>query len=182
MEVWWVGNVFKWLVGGGEGSGWGGVLPCPVQLCSGSVCRSSCSGRWEKMSSARAGGQVTSAVGRSRERLRLSFSYTPIKRASVSFTHWLGLKWVTKTSPSSSSSPPSSSAAPRALRLAWNGMIWDYTCRRRSEEFLRLPLVRWLKLFLCFINAASWLLFQGEICIRTFFLLFFCTFLQYSLL
>lgn len=47
------------------------------------------------------------------------------------------------------------SAASRALRLAWNGMIWDFSCRRRSEGFLRLPWVRHLTLLRGFIKAAS---------------------------
>lgn len=43
------------------------------------------------------------------------------------------------------------SAASRALRLAWNGKIWDFSRRQRSGGFLRLPWVRYhtLPLWIC---------------------------------
>ncbi len=68
----------------------------------------------------------------------------------------------------------SASAASRALRLAWNGMIWDFSCRRRSEGFSRSPWVRHLQLLRAFIQAAShFTCFDRENCLTSSLSLFF---------
>lgn len=43
----------------------------------------------------------------------------------------------------------------RALRLAWNGMIWDFSCRRRSEGFLHLPWVRHLSVLRALVSGCG---------------------------
>lgn len=68
-----------------------------------------------------------------------------VYRRGITLTHinngqLMGSVWL---SAAFSSWSMNASAASRALRLAWNGMIWDFSCRQISGGFSRLPWVRY---------------------------------------
>lgn len=136
-----------------------GRSPLSCGSVSGRLHGSSPSGRWELSGaegedelSAR-WGQVTSAVGRSRERLYIHTHQLLIaaqshrlrwKNGQLISSVWLSAAFFFWS--------VNASAASRALRSAWDGMI---SCRRRSAGFLRLPWVRYLTLLRGFVRLRA---------------------------